>query len=47
VEIFDKDFFAFRNSKREKKSLSSGDLITAASVVQESEMLNGSSSVQH
>jgi hypothetical protein len=34
VEIFDKDFFQFCNSKREKKSLSSSDFVTAAGMVQ-------------
>jgi len=35
VEIFDKDFFQIHNSKREKKSLSSSDFVTAAGMVQE------------
>jgi hypothetical protein len=33
VEIFGKDFFQFHNSKREKKSLSSSDFVTAAHLV--------------
>jgi hypothetical protein len=35
VEIFGKDFFQIHNSKREKKSLSSSDFVTAAELVQQ------------
>jgi hypothetical protein len=35
VEIFVKDLIQFYNSKREKKSLSSGDFVTAAGMVQQ------------
>jgi hypothetical protein len=42
VENFDKDFLPVLNSKREKKSLSSGDFVTAAGMVQESENWNRS-----
>jgi hypothetical protein len=42
VENFDKDFLPLRNSKREKKSLSSSDFVTAAGMVQESENWNRS-----
>jgi hypothetical protein len=37
VEIFVKDLIQFYNSKREKKSLSSGDFVTAAGMVQQND----------
>jgi hypothetical protein len=36
VEILDKDFVRPHDSKREEKVLSSGDFVTAASMVQQS-----------
>jgi hypothetical protein len=42
VEIFVKDLIQFYNSKREKKSLSSSDFVTAAGMVQQTAKLNRS-----
>ncbi len=41
-----KIFFQFYNSKREKKSLSSSDFVTAAGMVQQSANSNGSTSAR-
>jgi hypothetical protein len=45
VEIFNKDFPCVHNSKREKKSLSSSDFVTAADMVQR-EMAQQSANLQ-